>query len=584
MRRLNSLKSMKSMNSTNRTIRIIRILAAVFVMIALVVTMAMPIEVHAASKKTKTKYSISVTNINSNTVIKKGTKLKIAYKATKKKKGKVSGTKVKFKSSNKKVATVSKKGVIKAKKKGTVKITVYCKAKPSKKKTIKIRVGTPVSSIKVSGSSLLHKGYSTTFKASANSGATNKTVKWSSSNAAVATVNSSGKVTGKSVGTATIYASAVDGSGVVGARDITVYKYSRDSANWVAHRGLHTSATENTAAAFEAAGNAGFRAVECDVWETKNIVPARYTLPEKPEGYEPPDPESSDGEPDASASDDSGDHVDPADPEIAALITAIDSIDDDTDVIDQSEAVKDAKNKYDALIADMTDVQKYEARLAIGDDRLNKLFDAIVRVGEYESFDIVINHDDGFERTMGYDKAVTETTIEEIESNSRLKNKVCFFDKYLEICLRYNMTPYVEIKNTNASDMAIKKIIDKIYDADGTGDLLERTRLISFYDGRLNAARDYAKKRLGGTAPYTAYLVNSDVSSKISLAKSRGYSAIGLKKDLMSDSVWSQCVSSGLRLGIWTYKDNETDILRLQDHLLSGKYSLDFATVDFKPY
>ena len=105
----------------------------------------------AAPKKAKTTYSVNVSNINADTVIKKGTNLKVKYTATKTKLGKVSKVKVKFKSSNKKVATISRKGVIKAKKNGTTYITVYCKNKPKKFKRVKIRVGVPVSSIKIAG-------------------------------------------------------------------------------------------------------------------------------------------------------------------------------------------------------------------------------------------------------------------------------------------------------------------------------------------------------------------------------------------------------------------------------------------------
>lgn len=172
----------------NREINNKRILKSVVIALIIVFTVTAvftPTEVNAASKKAKAKYSVKVTNINSNTVLKKGAKLKVQYVATKKKGGVVSGAKVKFKSSNKKVASISKKGVIKAKKKGTTYITVYCKAKPSKKKKVKVRVGTPVSSISVSGFTYLGKGRSNTLKAKANSGATNKSVSWSSDNTSV---------------------------------------------------------------------------------------------------------------------------------------------------------------------------------------------------------------------------------------------------------------------------------------------------------------------------------------------------------------------------------------------------------------
>jgi len=52
--------------------------------------------------------------------------------------------------------------------------------------------------------------------------ATNKNVTWSSSDSSVATVDSNGKVTAKGAGSATITATAVDGSGITGTCEITV--------------------------------------------------------------------------------------------------------------------------------------------------------------------------------------------------------------------------------------------------------------------------------------------------------------------------------------------------------------------------
>ena len=62
------------------------------------------------------------------------------------------------------------------------------------------------------------------------SNATNKAVTWKSSNTKVATVSSSGKVTAKAAGTATITCTAKDGSGKSATCKITVRKYTNTEA------------------------------------------------------------------------------------------------------------------------------------------------------------------------------------------------------------------------------------------------------------------------------------------------------------------------------------------------------------------
>ena len=108
----------------------------------------------------------------------------------------VTGT-AKFTSSNKSIATVDSKGVVKAKKAGTVKITAQV---GSYKKVVTIKVRN--ASLKLAKTAAtVKKGKTTTIKVSAVP--TGK-VTYTSSNKKVATVTSKGVVKGVKKGTATI--------------------------------------------------------------------------------------------------------------------------------------------------------------------------------------------------------------------------------------------------------------------------------------------------------------------------------------------------------------------------------------------
>lgn len=118
--------------------------------------------------------------------------------------------KITWESSNKKVAVVSSKGVIKGIKKGTATITAKV---GGKKYTCVVTVKTPiiaVKSIALSSELLkLEKGKTYALKATVSpSNATDSKVTWKSSDATVASVDSKGNVTAKATGVATITASA----------------------------------------------------------------------------------------------------------------------------------------------------------------------------------------------------------------------------------------------------------------------------------------------------------------------------------------------------------------------------------------
>lgn len=170
-----------------------------------VVTVTMASKKTASFKVTVQKAAVKTTKITTTTK-----SLTLAKGATYKKLASsitvtpvTSKEKVTYSSSNKKVATVSSKGVIKAKKAGTTKITV----KSGKKKIVVTVKVTGVKTTNLSGvpaAKSVSKGKSFKIKAIATPKNTDEKITFKSSNKKVATVTSKGVVKGLKKGTATI--------------------------------------------------------------------------------------------------------------------------------------------------------------------------------------------------------------------------------------------------------------------------------------------------------------------------------------------------------------------------------------------
>lgn len=123
----------------------------------------------------------------------------------------VSGTssKVKWKSSDKKVATVSSSGNVTAKKAGTATITAYVTGKNKKVKEVTCSITVKESRITLNKSNVvIYVSGTNTVKLVANVAGASSKVRWTSSNRKIATVSSNGLVTAKRTGTVTITANA----------------------------------------------------------------------------------------------------------------------------------------------------------------------------------------------------------------------------------------------------------------------------------------------------------------------------------------------------------------------------------------
>ena len=142
--------------------------------------------------------------------LKKGKKVKLKATILPKKS---TQKKVIWSTNKKKIATVSKSGVVKAKKNGTAIITAKIKG-TSKKAKCKIIVGTPVSSVKLSDTSKqLEVGSKFQLKATVlPAKASVRSVSYQTSNKTIAEVTQSGVVTAKSAGSAVITVVSKDGT------------------------------------------------------------------------------------------------------------------------------------------------------------------------------------------------------------------------------------------------------------------------------------------------------------------------------------------------------------------------------------
>ena len=157
------------------------------------------------SLKTKTKYSVL-----------KGKRITIKVSVKPKK---AVYQKLTFVSSDKSIATVDRKGLVKGKRVGTCQITVSTNDGSQIEQNVLIKVlPIKVDRIRFSASEKrMVVGETDAYKPEIQpANATMKKVEYSSSNPDVATVTQSGKVTAKSVGTCRIYAMSLDGSQVFG--------------------------------------------------------------------------------------------------------------------------------------------------------------------------------------------------------------------------------------------------------------------------------------------------------------------------------------------------------------------------------
>jgi glycerophosphoryl diester phosphodiesterase len=141
---------------------------------------------------------------------------------------------------------------------------------------------------------------------------------------------------------------------------------------------------------------------------------------------------------------------------------------------------------------------------------------------EKDGFDIVVNHDATFDRMTNYSGKVGNYTAEEIKnirvtggSNAEKYGEgICDLNTFLNICSKYKMVPFVEIKGSAISDAGIKKILSSLKKKH----LLKKAWICSLEMNPLKRAAKYAKKKYKVKLK-TCYMIFGDLSQKAVMSK-----------------------------------------------------------------
>lgn len=203
-------------------------------LIAFTAVFAIPQETGAATKK------LTLTNSKVTLYAGEYTTIKVKKAAGLKNK------KVTYKSSNAKVAKVSGKGVVTAKKKGTATITVTSASDKKVKATFKVTVKAKPKKSSITlkkKKATLALGKTTTIKVKKTTGLSSKKVTYKSSDKSVATVSKTGVVKGKKKGTATITVTSAVNKKVKAKFTVTVTGKKQKKTIYVTSIDTHSSIT-----------------------------------------------------------------------------------------------------------------------------------------------------------------------------------------------------------------------------------------------------------------------------------------------------------------------------------------------------
>ena len=160
----------------------------------------------------------------------------------------------------------------------------------------------------------------------------------------------------------------------------------------------------------------------------------------------------------------------------------------------------------------------------------------------------------------GVKKKVKNVTAKDavklVTKNSKNKKdasyKVCVLTDVLKICKKYDSVPVVEIKDSEMSDEAVRKMIDDLY----VNKQLDIAWVISFHDTPLMNAVKVAEERYGirlNTLKLITKNSKKSILSQVKKAKKKGYTGVDISHTYATKKSLDWAQDHNMKLGLWTY-------------------------------
>lgn len=490
----------------------------------------------SAEKKIK---SISFKKYNKTLTIERGQKLtlKVTIKPSK-----ATNKTLKWKSSKKKVVSVTQKGVIKGKKKGTAKITAETTDGSDLKITLKVTVGKRVSSLQfVNEESFteLEVGKSHKLKVEVlPADASNKKLEWSTSNSKIATVDSSGNVKGIANGTVTITAKSTDGTNKKIEKRIKVVTYIKSISLSIGESSPYWSVME---------GHGVFIMAGKSVTLNANIEPGNASSKKLL---------WSSGNPDVAIVSGSG------------VVTVVGK---GVAVITAQAADKGGKKKTfyvygSALDKGDCEFVAHRGRCELAPENSMAAFELAMTSGfDSVEFDIwptadnefVVSHNKSLADSCGVDVDVTKVTLAQATSYRIMTgNKLEQYpNEYIpslrQVLILAQMYPKVKLSIELKKVFTVSQLTKLLTEIDERG-FSDRVRFISFRQENLSIIRSL--KELGGNTVALEFLVSEPDDKAVNVCKAY-HADYGAKYVGITEAQVRAIHNLGLKVNVWTMTD-----------------------------